>query len=192
MNQYPDCENMAVTSQGAAPAHASDELFIALYARLRRHARRQLHRMGMAMGPTLQPTGLVHEVYERLASGDDKLWTNRAQFLAVAYKAMQYILIDMLRRKRAVKHGGHMVRIPMDDVHKGNAPAQDEVLTLLRALSTLEKQYPEEAQVVVLRCVAGFTMDQIAGMSDVSRRTVERRWRFAKTWLRAQTGRYIG
>ncbi len=62
---------------------------------------------------TLQPTTLVHEAWLRL-TGEEHGWKNRGHFLAAAAEAMRRILIDSVRRKKRVKHGGELQRVELE------------------------------------------------------------------------------
>ena len=55
-------------------------------------------------GHTLDATALVHEAYIRLGDGAS---CDRSGFLRNAAVAMQRILVDHARRKRAAKRGGY-------------------------------------------------------------------------------------
>ena len=50
-------------------------------------------------------------------------------------------------------------------------------------LEELEALDPRQAEVVRLRVFWGATMEHIAEILDVSTRTAERDWRFARRWL---------
>ena len=176
-----DCHNGGDTHRADARV---DELFALLYGQLKRQARYQLRRM--PVGQTLQPTVLVHEVYERLARYEQQDWESHSHFIAVARKVMKGILIDAIRRKHCVKRGGNMVRVTMTEQQQVEPPGMDDVSALMHALDELEREYPDEAYLVLLRFVGGFTMEQIAERVGVPKRTLERRWKFAQAWLRVQ------
>jgi RNA polymerase sigma factor (TIGR02999 family) len=135
-------------------------------------------------GQTLQATALVHEAYIRLVRGDQpRGWNGRGHFFAAAAEAMRRILVENARRKQAPKHGGGCHRLNLDEVVVGaNHPAEqviefDEVLTRLQAVD------PLAGRLVQLRFFAGLTMEQAAAALDISLRTAERNWTFARTWL---------
>ena len=48
----------------------------------------------------------------------------------------------------------------------------------------LADEYPQHAQVVMLRYFGGLSMNEIADTLDISLRTAERDWAFARAWLR--------
>ncbi|HXH82843.1 MAG TPA: ECF-type sigma factor, partial [Candidatus Tectomicrobia bacterium] len=51
------------------------------------------------------------------------------------------------------------------------------------ALERLERDDPQKHRVVMLRFFAGLTAEQTAEAMDLSLRTVEREWRFARALL---------
>jgi RNA polymerase sigma-70 factor, ECF subfamily len=55
----------------------------------------------------------------------------------------------------------------------------------LQKLATLDAR---QARVVELRLFAGLSMEEIATVLEVSKRTVEGDWTHAKAWLRAEMG----
>ena len=78
---------------------ALDQLMPLVYDRLRAQARRHL-RMERS-GELLQTTALVHEVYLRLARGQDIDWHDRVHFFALSAQLMRRILIDPRPWQRA-------------------------------------------------------------------------------------------
>ena len=173
---------------GAEPKLLGNELIPLVYGELRQIARARMARL--PPGQTLQPTDLVHEVYERLVRKGDVAWQSRAHFFGAAAQAMRQILVDHARRKFALKRGGDLMRISLASVLDGSGFVAniDEILAVHEALDRLRKHYPRKAEVVLLRYFAGLTMDQIAEMKAVTIRTVERDWKFARVWLQNQLG----
>lgn len=135
---------------------------------------------------TLQPTELVHEVYERFARGDHT-FSSETHFRIVAAAAMRQILVDHARRRHAAKRGGGARAVTLTTVADPNEPAV-ELLDLHRALELLEQTDPERARIVELHFFGGLTIDKIATDQGLSVRTVERRWRAARAWLALQLG----
>ena len=87
---------------------ALDRLFPLVYQELGRIAHRQLGRE--RPDHTLGTTALVHEAYLKLVDQTRARWENRAQFFAVAARAMRRILVDYARRHGALKRGGAAAR----------------------------------------------------------------------------------
>jgi RNA polymerase sigma factor (TIGR02999 family) len=165
---------------------ASRDLLPLVYAELRRLAARKL--ANQAPGQTLQPTALVHEAYLRLVGGDDKQqWDNRGHFYAAAAEAMRRILLDRARDKRRLKRGGGRRRQELDlnAVLDDDAPG-DDLIDLDEALTRLAVVDAEAAALVKLRLFAGLTIEEAARALGTSRRTAERDWTFARTWLFGQ------
>ena len=90
-----------------------DRITPLVYDELRRIARHYLGRE--QPGHTLQPTALVHEAYLRLADQTDLSWQSRAHFFSIAAAAMRRILVEHARRRYAVKRGGSVHRLTLDE-----------------------------------------------------------------------------
>jgi RNA polymerase sigma factor (TIGR02999 family) len=162
-------------------ARAADELLPLVYEELRRLA---AHKMSLQPpGQTLQATALVHEAYLRLLGNEEKRWQSRRHFFSAAAEAMRHILIDRARRRLRARHGENAEQVPLDEVEI-TAPAKDEiVLQLDEALEKLAQISPEQAEIVKLRFFAGFTEPEIAEILNLSERSVQREWSYAKAWL---------
>ena len=160
---------------------ASDELLPLVYDELRRLA---AHKMACeAPGQTLQPTALVHEAWLRLSHQSRSTWKNREQFYAIAAEIMRRILVDRARRRRSRKHGGELERVELDAVNLPFIGSDDLVLQVHDALERLAVEDSEKAEVVKLRFFVGLEHAEIATLLDVSEKTVQRHWAFAKAWL---------
>jgi RNA polymerase sigma factor (TIGR02999 family) len=162
---------------------------------------RSLAKMRMAATPpgtTLQPTALVHEAYMRVVggyagvAGKDPGWESRGHFFGAAARAMRDILVEQARRKAGPKAGGGRAREELNDAAEHTpalqAPVPD-MLALEAALSKLEQEDARKAQVVMLKYFAGLEHPQIAEAMGVSLPTVERDWRFARSWLQREMER---
>jgi RNA polymerase sigma factor (TIGR02999 family) len=162
---------------------ATEELLPVVYHELRRLAAQQLQ--GERAGHTLNPTALVHEAYLRLVAPGEiaPQWNSRGHFFAAAAQAMRRILVESARQKAALKRGGDRTRVPLDEARLRDSPRHPDLIALDDALSQLEDQQPQLAQLVNLRYFAGLTMPQAAEALDIPLRTAERNWTYAKTWL---------
>jgi RNA polymerase sigma factor (sigma-70 family) len=58
-----------------------------------------------------------------------------------------------------------------------------DLLALDRALERLGALDPRKVQVIELKFFAGLTLEETAEVLNVSRDTVARDWRMARTWL---------
>ena len=96
---------------------------------------------------------------------------------------MRRILVEKARRKRRRRHGGGLRRVDLDRVTPGDDDAAGDLLALHEALDQLAAEEPVAAEVVKLRYFAGLTTEQAASALDISLRTANRRWAYARAWL---------
>ena len=160
---------------------AAEKLLPLVYDELRRLA---AHRMA-AQSPdhTLQATALVHEAYLRLLGNGEHTWQNRRHFFAAAAEAMRHILVDRARRKAAVRHGGGLARLNLDDVFVASDASDDTVMLVNSALEKLALHDATAAELVKLRFFAGLTLAQAGELLGFSERTAKRTWAYARAWL---------
>ena len=162
-----------------------EELMQAVYDDLERLAQGRLRqRFGHGgEGLTLEPRALVHETFLRLVDRSYS-FENRQRYFAMASKVMLSVLNDYYRRRKAAKRGGDAIRVTLSGLaEEGGADPSAAVIDLVRALDKLEQLDPRQAEVVKLRSLWGYTMGEIAEITDLSLATVERAWRFASLWL---------
>lgn len=168
-----------------------DALVEQLYRELRGLAAGILRRL--PAGVTLQPTALVHEVYERMCRRPDQRWQGRRHFYRAAARAMRHLLIERARARKAVRHGGAWQRADISVTLGGPDDAEllsrEELIDLDRALRKLQGTYPELVELVHLRYFCGSTVAEIAELQGASTRSVERAWAFARAWLCNELGR---
>ena len=169
---------------GDGDSQATAELFPLVYDELRRLARTRMAQERIEH--TLQPTALVHEAYLRLIGNDDPRWDGRSHFYAAAAEAMRRILIEHARRKAAIKHGGELHRVELDEFVAIDNERANELVALDEALVELEKHDPQAAQLVKLRYFAGLSHQEAAEALGISRRAADRLWALAKAWLYRQ------
>ncbi len=188
MDHGPDAVDAILIDLAAsgADASAATRLLPGVYAELRRLAVTYLD--GEQRDHTLQATALVHEAYLRLSGSDGPMWKDRAHFFRAAAKTMRHILIDHHRRRSAGKRGGGKPAIHLTETAMLLADRESEILEIDDALQRLAALSPEKARVVELRVFAGCTIEETAEALGISTATVERDWRFARAWLKAQLG----
>ena len=136
---------------------------------------------------TLQATALVHEAYLHVRKLGHVEWKSKAHFIGTAAHLMRRILVDHARARNARKRGGLKEHLPLAFDLAATPPSLD--LTVLdQALDRFAKEYPRQARVVELRFFGGLTAEETAEVlngpnNEISSRTVERDWRFARAWL---------
>ncbi|MGI9427208.1 MAG: ECF-type sigma factor [Bythopirellula sp.] len=160
---------------------AANELLPMVYQQLRAIANMRMESENP--GHTLQATALVNEVFLRMFGNRKLPWQNRAHFYAPAAEAMRRVLLDHAKAKRRKKRGGSGKKMPLNVAELAGEQNSEQILALDAALCRLEEQNPAAAGVVRLRFYAGLSVDQTAAALDMSPRTVDRRWKFARAWL---------
>jgi RNA polymerase sigma factor (TIGR02999 family) len=138
-------------------------------------------------GQTLQATALVHEAYLRLVGdGQPRDWNGRGHFFAAAAEAMRRIVVETVRRKNRLKHGGGYERVEVELADLPTRLPPDDLIALDEALARLEQLDPVKARLVTLRYFTGMTIEQAADVLNISRVTAHRYWTFARAWLHQQ------
>ncbi len=152
-----------------------------VHEELRRLAKRYMRRE--SAGHTLQTTALVNEVYIRLIDASHVRWQNRAHFFAISANLMRRILVDYARSGNYIKRGGGAVHVSLDEAAVFSAERAPDLLALDEALRTLAEMDPRKSQVIELRFFGGLSVEETAEVLGVSRDTILRDWRLAKSWL---------
>jgi RNA polymerase sigma factor (TIGR02999 family) len=126
----------------------------------------------------------VNEVCLRLLGWDQARWQNRGHFFGVSAQMMRRVLVDIARRRLADRRGGvDSVRVPLDAVELPAAERDTDLVAIDRVLDKLASEDPRKARVVELRFFGGLSMEEVARALDVSIRTVQSDWAFARAWL---------
>ncbi len=165
---------------GVSPARQST-LFATLYAELRQIAQRELRRSGGS--GAMSPTTVLHEAYLKLQQRPGAALTQRGEFLAYASRVMRNLVIDLVRRRQAIKRGGgfEITSLPSSVPELVADAAELERLgAAIDALAALDSAL---AELVDLKFFCGFSFVEIASMRGVSERTVQRDWEKARILL---------
>ena len=166
---------------------ALDDLIPLVYDELRLLARRTFQK-----GPrvsTLEPTALVHELYQRLASSTPGSYQDRSEFFAMVAKKMREILIQHFRARTAEKRGGKVRKVNLDGSEKAGDPGTlglEDIVGLHLALERLDRINRRQRMVSELRYFGGLTLQETADALDISLAQVKRDWRTAQLWLASQ------
>jgi RNA polymerase sigma-70 factor (ECF subfamily) len=170
--------------QGANHEHAVAQLMPLVYDELRRLAHKYFRHE--RAGHTLQPTALVHEAYLRLVDQTGVDWQGRTHFYAVCAKVMRRVLLDYARGRQRARRGGGLRKLDLDSDLLPMELDQTEVLALHEAIEELTRLDPRQAHIVELRFFGGLTMEEVAHVVGVGKRTAEDEWTHAKAWLRTR------
>jgi RNA polymerase sigma factor (TIGR02999 family) len=167
---------------GAGDRAAYDEAFALTYAQLKRLARSA--RLAVR-GSTMNTTGIVHECYLRLLKSVPTV-QNPAHFLAIASRAMRYLIIEQARARLTGKRGGALAHEEVDEstlAISANAQELLEIDDLLDKLAALDAQ---QARVVECRFFGGLSEQETAAALEISVRSVQREWARARGWMAEQ------
>src|SRR5829696_3523160 len=124
----PDVTQLLDAAAAGNPKAAA-ELLPLVYEELRKLAATRMAEE--KPGQTLSATGLVHEAYLRLVSGDQpREWTGRGHFFAAAAEAMRRILVNRARDKGRLKRGGGRRRRELVDLSDAVGASPDDLIDL--------------------------------------------------------------
>lgn len=160
---------------------ALGELIPAVYGELHRLAHSCLQRE--EPGKRLQTTELVNEAYVQLSRQRNVIWQSRSHFFGIAAQIMRRILTEQARRRKAVKRGSGVEPLPLDLSPNLPAAAGLDIADLDEALQRLTVLDARQGQLVELRFFGGLSIEETAGVMNLSTATIKREWSSARAWL---------
>jgi RNA polymerase sigma factor (TIGR02999 family) len=163
---------------GAESPEPAGGFFPAVYDELKRLAAARL--AGERARHSLGATALVHEAYLRLGAGS---FADRSGFFRAAAVAMQRILVDHARRRKADRRGGGAQTIALEGDVPDLGTDPDLVLDVDAALDRLAREDPSSAEVARHRLFARLSIDETAEALGMSRASAFREWAYARSWL---------
>ena len=110
-------------------------------------------------------------------------FADRSGFFRAAAVAMQRILVDRARSRKAAKRGGGARTVALDDVGGGRGEDPDFLLDVAAALDRLAAEDPDSAEVARHRLFAGLSVKEAAEALGISRASAYREWAYARSWL---------
>ena len=166
-----------------------NDLVKALYDELHRIAARHLR--GERTGHTLQTTALIHEAYLKLIGDNQRGFTDRVHFLAVASRVMRQVLVDYARARNTKKRDGNATFLLTTGAGvEGDLGAEQiELLDLDRALDALAQEDQSLAQSIEMHYFGGMTAEETAEALGRSVHVVRHDLRLAQAWLRRKLSR---
>lgn len=162
-----------------------DAQFERLYDQLHSLARREL---GNSARTSLDTTSLLHEAFLKLGDNTPE-FADAGHLLAVASRAMRFVLVDHVRSQTADKRGGGMERVPLlTGLADEAGHDMSDLLEIDRGLGALQALEPRLVSVVECRYFGGMDFPEIARALQISERTAQRDWRRARAFLQAWFG----
>lgn len=166
---------------GRGEVEAQQELFTRVYDELKRIARGHVRRSGGQL--SINPTTLLHEAWIKFARADERQLSGSAHFYNLIAQAMRQVLLDLARKHATDKHGGGMARTELTERIEDDERSVDELLAVDSALGRLRDVDADLAQLVEWHFFAGLSFVEIAGVREVTERTVRRHWDMARAFL---------
>lgn len=176
---------------GSGGGEAWEPLLELVYLELRRLAQEKM--ACERPGHTLQPTALVHEAFLRLVKDERLRFSSRQHFFAIAARAMERVLIDHARARRAVKRKPGPAMSRQEEIGEVERRAsrdltlsadREEIAAALGKLEKMESlQGGRKADAIRLRYLLELPVEEVAETLGMSVDTVQRDIRFALAWL---------
>ncbi|HMV47488.1 MAG TPA: sigma-70 family RNA polymerase sigma factor [Blastocatellia bacterium] len=162
-------------------ASALEELAQAAQQELRWLAHHYLR--GEKIGHLMESAALVNEAWMRLFDWKEISWQNRAHFFGVASQIMRHVLVDEARRRDRQKRGGDAFQVSLSGAETEKVWRDEELIRLDDALDGLAVVDQRKCRLIELRFFGGLSIEEIAEILNISKRTVHRELRLAQTWL---------
>jgi len=162
-----------------------DKLIPEVYAELKRLA--TYHLRHERPNHTLRPTELVHEVYLQMVNQHSLELQDRVYFISFASTVMRRVLVNYAKSRNRKKRGEGKGKVSFDDVEEKTLidVGRDllDVIALEESLTELARRDERQAKIVEMHFFGGLTFDEIASVFNISLSSVNREWRFARSWL---------
>ena len=168
----------------AGDRQAAEAVLREILPRLRqiavRHLRKERH-----IAP-VSPTELINEVWLRHMRKGGWEIRNREHFYAIAGCAMRRVLVDYARSRLALKRGALDPSLRLDDSLPEPVDTQNagQIVEIGILMEKLGQAYPKSLHIVDLHYFAGFSFEEIAGITGLSQRQVRHHWDKARDWLK--------
>jgi len=175
MNTRGDITGLLV-DVAAGHTDAQERLARLVYDELRAVAACKLRKQ--PPGTTLTPTVLVHEAYSRVVNSAGIPLQNRRHLFFAFGQAMWRIVVEYHRRKRLP-----IIDLDPDQLPAGSTLSTEDVLDLNGALHVLEREYPEEYEIAMMRKALGLSIEETAAVLGMSESSVKQGWALARAHL---------
>ena len=141
----------------------------------------------------LQATDIVNECWIRMhGSGRSVEFADRGMFFGAAWRVMGQLLIDHARTRRRKKRGGEAVQVDfgfaegsLEDV----SAISDDAERIVAAMEALARHDATSHAIAVMRLCFGHDRRHIALIEGVDPEEVDKRWRYARAFLRDEIER---
>lgn len=168
----------------AGDREAAEAVLRVILPKLHEIALRQLRKERYC--PPVSPTELIHEVWLRHMQKGGWHVKNREHFYAIAGCAMRCVLVDFARSRLALKRGALASPVPLEETaaEPADTASAEQIVEIGLLMEKLGQTDPESLRIVDLHYFAGFTFEEIAGITGLRPRQVRHLWNKGKDWLK--------
>jgi RNA polymerase sigma factor (TIGR02999 family) len=172
--EITDLLNRMAAETGEARQQSQDQLISLAYYDLKRRAAAVL----LGNEHYTKPTGLVHELYVKLADYHMD-FKNREHFFNTAAKEMRRLILQDARRRKAEKRGGGQHHTTYDDASALTTYARNPEI-LIDVDRAVESLPADQIRFIEVYWYAGFTMEQTADLLGLTVDVAKYRWELIK------------
>jgi RNA polymerase sigma factor (TIGR02999 family) len=155
---------------------ASDALLREVFPKLRDTALRALN-LERHVAP-VSKTELISELWVRSLSSGGWQIRDRGHFFALACFIMRRILVDMARKRLALRRGRGETALPLDEsgvVLKSSVQETERIVEVGMLMERLDAKDPDAARIVDMQYYCGFTLEEIAKETGLTLKQVRSR-----------------
>jgi RNA polymerase sigma factor (TIGR02999 family) len=164
---------------------AADSLLREVLPKLRDIALRELKRERY-IAP-LSKTELINELWVSSLSKGGWEIRDQGHFYALASMAMRRVLVDMARKRLAVRRGGGEATFSLGESTPLIGTSVDDAEQIVEIgilMDRLEVKDPDGARMVDMHYFSGFTLEEIAKETGLTLKQVRSRWERGMKWLK--------
>ena len=112
---------------------------------------------------------------------------DQGHFFALASLAMRRVLVDMARKRLALRRGGGEATLSLDESYPLIGSSLEEAERIVEIgilMDRLEARDPDAARIVDMHYFSGFTLEEIAKEMGLTLKQVRSRWERGMQWLK--------
>jgi RNA polymerase sigma factor (TIGR02999 family) len=111
---------------------------------------------------------------------------NRKHFYGIVAKRLRQVLYDYAKETSAAKRGAGAKQVDLGDVTDEKYEKSKELLDLEQAMTKLGQIDERKLAIIECRFFIGLNYEEIAELLGTSATTIQREWRFARSWLKTE------
>lgn len=172
-----------IRESSTGDVRSKDELFLMVYEDLKKLAGQI--RFNWRNEHTLNTTSLVHEAYLKVCNSNELTRLSKLHFYRICGQAMKYILSDHLKQKKAIKRGGNVNKVSLDENITPMLSDTSGALfeDLLEKIDRLRNHDPVISEVIDCRFFSDMSVKETSELLKISPATVKRKWAFARSFI---------